>query len=627
MDHVFPAYAAARLAAAGRFAELETLCRRARRCWPNNPDCWQFLGTAALGAGNPAFAVRRMQRAVALSRDAPHMLESLGAALVAAGRPVVAMDAFRRALLQLPGDAALLFRLGQAALAAGDWQAAVEALEVFAGKQGDQEDARNALAFAHAKMGMTLVAAWRLTDGITAYRRSLELVWHPAVLSNLAIAYGLCGDLSTCQALLNEAVALNPNLEAAHSSALLALNYQSNDPVAVALAHRNWRPAASSYVRRASRKSGKPRIGYVSPDFRGHSVASFIEPVLQTHDREQWDIVLYYNAATQDRVTRRIRRLGHVWRPISHLSDEAAIELIRQDQIDILVDLAGHTGGGRLSLFSAGAAPMQVTYLGYPNTTGIQSVDYRITDSLADPPGLTERFHTERLVRIDPCFLCYKPPSVAPPVSPLPSRENGIVTFGCFNHLPKISAETLTLWSAILKRCPTARLLLKCRSFADAQVVESFVHRLRAADINPAQAKVAAPTASYIDHLAAYGEVDIGLDPFPYHGTTTTCEGLWMGVPVISLQGPAHVSRVGGSLMNAVGLPQFAVESDAAYVETAVFWAANPDALFSLRKGLRRRMAASALLDSVAFTRRLERLFHDLLEESRNPRSFVQQRT
>ncbi|HEX8524435.1 MAG TPA: hypothetical protein VF669_19420, partial [Tepidisphaeraceae bacterium] len=287
-----------------------------------------------------------------------------------------------------------------------------------------------------------------------------------------------------------------------------------------------------------------------------------------------------------------------------HLTDPQLDALIRQHRIDILIDLAGHTAGNRLIVFGRKPAPVQVTYLGYPDTTGVATVDFRITDTLADPPG-AEQFHTEKLLRIPQCFLCFQPPPQAPPVSDA-ARNQKRITFGSFNNFAKVSPEVATLWAQILHALPTATLLIKSRGLADPgtqQLVRDLFHRA-GADVSRLDIRSHAPR--YIDHLAAYDEVDIALDTFPYHGTTTTCEALWMGVPVITLTGPTHASRVGQSLLTAAGLPDFIAHSPADYVNLAIRLARDNPRRHHLRQTLRSQLQASPLCDAITFTKGFE---------------------
>jgi len=284
-------------------------------------------------------------------------------------------------------------------------------------------------------------------------------------------------------------------------------------------------------------------------------------------------------------------------------------ERIREDEVDILVDLTGHTGENRLLVFARKPAPVQVTYLGYPNTTGLPTIDYRLTDAWADPPGQTECFHTEELVRLPDGFLCYQPLQESPDVTVLPAKAAGRISFASFNNASKVGAEVIALWSKILHAVPGARLIMKAAQLSDLGVRGHFESLFEQQRISPAQIELRGSVLASTEHLAMYQEVDIALDPFPYNGTTTSCEALWMGVPVITLAGRTHAARVGVSLLSSVGLPELIADTPAAYLELAVRLAKDLDRLETLREGLRHKMQQSPLTDATGFTRSLESVY------------------
>jgi len=351
------------------------------------------------------------------------------------------------------------------------------------------------------------------------------------------------------------------------------------------------------------------RIGYVSPDFFHHPVANFIAPVLAAHDRTAVEVFCYAEVKTPDAVTERLRGLvesPHHWRDTNGMSDDSVAAAIRADGIDILIDLAGHTVGARLLVFARKPAPIQATWLGYPATTGLTQIDWRITDPLADPPGLTDDQYSEKLLRLPTGFNCYQPIDDMPPVAPLPADANGYVTFGCFNHAAKLRDRTLEVWAELLRAVPGSRLCLKHRGFGLPSAAAEYRQDFERRGIPAARLDL----ISFIDdtrrHLAAYDRVDVALDPFPYNGTTTTCEALWMGVPVVALAGPTHMSRVGVSLLTRAGLPELVADTPARYIEIAAGLAADRERLRTLRAGLRARVAGSSLCDAARVTRELE---------------------
>jgi predicted O-linked N-acetylglucosamine transferase (SPINDLY family) len=287
---------------------------------------------------------------------------------------------------------------------------------------------------------------------------------------------------------------------------------------------------------------------------------------------------------------------------------------VRKDGIDILVDLAGHTAENRLLVFARKPAPVQITWLGYPNTTGMPVMDYRLTDEIADPPGEADQYHSETLIRLPDGFLCYSPPDDAPDVSGLPARQTGRITFGSFNNLPKINEAVIALWSRLLLQIPQSDLLLKSKQFADAHVRQRYLDLFTSHGIEAERITLLQRVSSTAGHLAIYDRVDIGLDPFPYNGTTTTCEALWMGVPVISLRGDRHAGRVGASILTHVSLQELVAADEDQYIRVGIKLARELDELEGLRKSLRARMQASVLCDGRAFARTMENIFRYILK-------------
>jgi predicted O-linked N-acetylglucosamine transferase (SPINDLY family) len=352
------------------------------------------------------------------------------------------------------------------------------------------------------------------------------------------------------------------------------------------------------------------RVGYVSGDFREHSVAYFLEPVLRGqggHDRAAVEVFCYADQRKRDAMTERLVSFGHQWRWVAGMSDDAVAELVRKDGIDVLVDLAGHSAENRLLVFARKPAPVQVTWLGYPNTTGLSAMDYRVTDAVADPPDLGEdERYSEKLVRLPRCFLCYGMEREWPEVGTLPAQANGFVTFGSFNNIGKVSERTMRLWGKVLQAAPGARLLLKYRSLGDEGTRRVVREAMAKCGVDVSRVEMVGHVGSHVEHLKLYGRVDVGLDTTPYCGTTTTCEAMAMGVPVVTLAGNSHVSRVGASLMTAVGMGEMAAASEDAYVSIAVKVAGDVENLKHVRLGLRERMRGSGLCDAVSFAREME---------------------
>ena len=340
------------------------------------------------------------------------------------------------------------------------------------------------------------------------------------------------------------------------------------------------------------------RIGYVSRDFRQHPVGRFLLPLIENHDRGLFEIFCYSDVAGPDEMTVRFQSLASCWREIAGLKHEQVAAQIRTDQIDILVDLAGHTTGSRLLVFAQKPAPVQVSYLGYPADTGLSAIDYRFIDPWADPD------QAEKIWRLAKTNWCFAEQTDTPSVQPPPMAQQGCITFGSFNNFAKVTNSMLQIWAGILSRVPNSRLLLKAGAFVSATARDRARRGLVSHGIDITRLILLGPQPDHATHLATYSQIDIALDTFPYHGTTTTCDALWMGVPVITLAGQTHVSRVGVSLLSNIGLPELIANTTDEYMNTAVALANTPDRLKNLRTNLRQRMKQSPLMDCARICKR-----------------------
>ncbi|MSO97777.1 MAG: tetratricopeptide repeat protein, partial [Rhodospirillaceae bacterium] len=313
----------------------------------------------------------------------------------------------------------------------------------------------------------------------------------------------------------------------------------------------------------------KIRLGYVSGDYRSHVCAWFLLPLIQAHNREKFEIVCYSTDAREDAVTQRFWGLADKFRPIATLDDTSASRLIAEDQIDVLIDCSGHSNGNRLALFAMKPAPVSVSFLGYPNTTGLRAIDFRFTDSISDPLSEGNTYSTETLVRLPNGFSTYAPTIETPKVSQLPCIKRGTVTFASFNNRLKLNDRVIAVWARILKGTRGSRLLLKDRCFSFPAMVEDLRERFQTHGVPPDSLDIRPYDATVIDHFRVFAEVDISLDPFPYNGTTSTCDALWMGVPVIALRGDRQASRMGASLLTRVGYSELVAENSEDYVRIA----------------------------------------------------------
>lgn len=470
-------------------------------------------------------------------------------------------------------------------------------------------------AEAHYNLGYVYQSTSHLSQAIPYYQKALDLKPNfVEVYNNLGTLYKDRSALSECFKYYEKALEIKPDDAPANHNLIFCLHYSSDySPSQIYAEHQKWSermalPTAETIQPHSNDKNPEKRlrIGYVSGDFKTHSVTFFFAPLLASHNRRNFEIFCYANNHKTDATTEKLRQMSDTWREIYTLNDEQLVELIHQDRIDILVDLSGHTAGNRLLVFAHKPAPVQVSYIGYPDTTGLNTIDYRLVDAWTDPEGQSEHLHTEALIRLPHGFLCYQPPSDCPPVSPPPVLEKGEITFGSWNSLAKVSNKLVIYWSKILKAVPNSRLLLKSSPLSDPDTCNYVKGRFKEQGIEENRLELIGWIPNQNQHLALYSQVDIALDTFPYNGTTTTCEALWMGVPVITLAGLAHVSRVGVSLLHSVGLEELIAESADDYIQKAIELANNRERLQQLRTTLRSQMQAAPLTNGKLIAQSVE---------------------
>jgi predicted O-linked N-acetylglucosamine transferase (SPINDLY family) len=425
----------------------------------------------------------------------------------------------------------------------------------------------------------------RMLDALELYEQAIQrCAPNPLLLSNLVLCLNYIDGLS------KDAV-LDGHLK--YAAALANVPQQTGHPNA---------PVAERRL----------RIGYISPDFRAHSVARFFSPLLREHDRTKFEVFLYADVANPDRLTEAFRAQADGWRDIRNKAAEQVADLVRADQIDILIDLAGHTGGNRLEVLQRKPAPVQVSWLGYPNTTGLAAVDYRVVDQTTEPTGTAEPYSVEEIVRLPDGFHCMEAYEDAVAVAPPPCQTNGFVRFGSFNYLGKINDRVVETWARILRDVPDSRLLMKARGLGDTLANEAYLALFERHGVERERIEIAPYQPTQRDHLNLYGAVDIALDPFPYNGTTTTCEALWMGVPVVAALGDTHASRVSASLLKQIGHPELIATDTEDYVRRAVDLGHDRARMAELRGRLRADMEASPLRDERGFARKFETALQEM---------------
>lgn len=623
---------------AGKLAEGAECFRKALKLDPRSAEAAFTLGDVCYDLGRFDEAIAALQQAADLDPGSAQTQNLLGLAYFNMGKREEAEQAFRLALARDEGLFKAWNNLGMVLQAMGRL---LEAGQAY----GRALQLNPNLPQAHNNLGLVLLEQEKAADAIPLFRRAIDL--DPAYAEarfHLALALEQAGRLDEAMNIYNETLALRPDADvllqnlgkllmnlgqaeeavaayrrefaisrklAVFSDLLFALNHVPGiAPDELFREHLEFgrlfsQPAAN--FGNAAEPGKRLRIGYLSPDFRRHSVARFIEPVLANHDRSRFEVFAYYLHPTADEVTQRLRSLCDHWLDCATLSDEALADTIRKDGIDILVDLAGHTGENRLSVFARKPAPVQVTWLGYLNTTGLAAMDYRITDRYADPPGASDALHTEKLARLPHSQWCYLPPANAPPVASLPALENGYLTLGSFNNFTKVTPQALALWARILASLQGARILMigVPEGSCQRRVREAFA----AAGVE-SERVLLFPRVPTGEFYRLHRTVDLALDPFPYSGGTTTCETLWMGVPVLTFPGAISASRSAASVLTTLGMEQFIAASadDYARKPATLDW----KALSELRQGMRERVAASPLLDAISFTRNLESLFREM---------------
>jgi protein O-GlcNAc transferase len=586
-----------------QLSDAEAALRRAIRIAPNHAAAHACLAHTLRRQGRLDASLVEANEALRLQPGSAQVHVEAGVSLGLLSRRVEAEAHFRRALALEPASAEAQNNLG--ALFLG-WRRYGEAAECFRRALA----ASPQLAETAVNLGRALAHEGDLAAAAECLREATNRIPTDGKLrSALGEILTEAGHLTEAEAVFRDVVANHPDLSAAHSSLLIALNFKPEARQADLLAeHRLWaqrhgRAAAVSVAERDRSPERRLRIGYVSPDLLGHVVAHFLAPILVNHDAREVEVFCYADVLATDGVTEGLRSFAHHWRPIQARSDEDVAALVAADGIDILVDLAGHTGC-RLGVFARQPAPVQVTWLGYPNTTGLDAIHYRLTDAVADPDG-EPSLHSEELVRLTGGFSAYAPKGDAPEPGPLPANLRGYVTFGSMHKLSKLNDQVLDLWADLLHRIPSARLLV-FRHTLRGRTLDYFQERFARRGLSGDRVEFQCEVADGGNYLSVYRKMDILLDTFPWNGHATACEALWMGVPVVTLLSDRHAGRMVASVLNQVGLTEFVAPTPEEYVSKAAALAANLSRLASLRAGLREQVRSSPLMDGRAFTRKLE---------------------
>ncbi|TAL09208.1 MAG: tetratricopeptide repeat protein [Nitrospirae bacterium] len=597
---------------AGRLPEAEALYRQILQAQPQHPDALHLLGVIAHQRGQHEAAVDLIGKALTLSPQRADFHNNIGQAYRALGRFDDALSSYGRALALQPVFPEAYYNLGNALSDLGRIQEAATCFWQALALKPDYTEAHN-------NLGVVLGHDCKFQEAEASFRRALAIKPDSSeACNNLAGTFKDQGKIHEAMEWYKQALAINPGNATAHSNLLLAMSYDpAVDSKTMAREHRRWnerhvRALSSQRPRFANRRDPERqlRVGYVSADFHSHPIGHWMVPLLAHHNRAGFEIYAYSAGVKVDQVTCCLQASTDVWRRIAGMSDEAVADMIRADRIDILVDLSGHTAGTRLLVFARKPVPVQVTYLGSWSTTGLSTMDYKLTDRFLTPPRGSEWF-SEKLVRLPGGFVCYQPPHNAPPVTPPPSSATGRVTFGSFNNVAKLTLPVVALWAEILCGVPEAILLLKDRTLVDPRQQDRCRGLFEARGVEARRLELL-PATPFPDHLKEYGRIDIALDPFPYNGCYTSCEALWMGVPVITLAGCMTYGRYGVSLLSTLGYSQLIADTPKAYLKIAVGLAKKCKDLAALRAELRPRMAASALCDAKAFAQGVEQAYRSM---------------
>jgi len=565
----------------GDLAQAEALYRRAHQADGKRADTLIGLGVVLKDLARREEAVDCWKRVLEFDARNAAAHNNLGALFRLMRRPAEAERHLRTALDIAPGDTMAAANLAHVILELGQTSEALALARGILERAPDSPDGHLMLGFALAYQADVDAAVDAFLE---CHKRKPE--------ANVALSNALFASLYSARP----------------DEAVLQLHKELGARIVAARPARTSWPGSRDAKRRL-------RVGYLSPDLRKHPVSAFFEPVLAHH--EEIEAYCYSTTAAPDAVTERLKRKATAWRDCSGWSDARIVEEIERDAIDILVDLAGHTAQNRAGVFRAKPAPVQALYIGYPGTSGLPEMDHVIVDGEIAPRG-TEELYTENVVRLEGSFWCFRPPDGAPEVAPLPAKRNGFVTFGSYNALQKMQPAAVALWIDVLRAVPGSRLVLKSLPFADKDLREAIRRRFEDAGVAPGRLDVLPPSDPAV-FLAEYGRIDIALDPVPYNGGTTTCEALWMGVPVITLSGQRFCARMGASILSRVGLADLVATDTGAYVAAAARLAAD-SGLGKLREGLRGRMADSPLCDGARVARELESAYRFMWRRSLDAR-------
>jgi protein O-GlcNAc transferase len=598
----------AALSQRGKHQEGLAMIDRALLLRPGAADYHANRGLILSNLGRQEDAIAAYRKALELRPDSPTALYNLGNSLQKLDRFDEAMDCYQRSLALAPGEANVHCNLGNMYLKEELVEEAIAAYRRALELRPDYAEAMS-------NLGNALLRAKRTDDAIEIYRKAAALRPHtPQIMNNLAGALKEAGRLDEAMECYRRS--RPPGTAYANSvdgDLLYLLNFHpAYDGRAIGAELARWNQQKAQPLGRDIRPhpndpspDRRLRIGYVSPNFFMQAEAHFVLPLLESHDHERFEVHCFSGVRKPDDITARHRRCADVWHDVVDQDDLQLAEYVRERGIDILIDLTMHLGDSRLLAFARKPAPVQITWLAYPGSTGLTTIDYRISDSCIDPPEGDDSIYSEKTIRLPGCWCCYDPLSKA---SQRPVEQNGPVTFGSLNNPCKINAQTLYMWAQIMRQVDSSRLLVLSLSENQRQTIREL---LKESGVGPDRVDfvTAEKRERYLRH---YDRIDIGLDPLPYNGITTTCDALWMGVPVVSLTGVTGAGRAGASVLIASGLPELVAHSPQQFIRIVVELAGDLPRLTSLRAGLRQRITRSPLMNAKQFAADMERAYRDV---------------
>jgi predicted O-linked N-acetylglucosamine transferase (SPINDLY family) len=596
----------------GRSADAVQSYEQVLRLTPGFAQAVLNLGLAKSEQEDWAGALEHFQRAQQMQPNHADAAHHLGEALTRLDRAQEAIPFLRSAVQMAPQLPRSYLALARALIVVGQVEEAIHTIEHALQIQPEH-------AFAHHLLGMALERIGRVDEAYQHMREAVRI--RPdfaAAWSNLGVILNGLGRTTEAADALGRSAELRPEPHVAGLRLAVLLGSSAMSAEQLHNEHANWAARYTTnippigqtlHVRSAG---GKLRIGYVFGEFQNSAAPAFLEAVLRSHDRQRFHVACYASTAQTHEMLDRVRAGVDVWSPIAGLSDQTAAERIHADGIDLLIDLNGHVKGNRLLVFARKPARVQATLFGYPSTTGLAAIDYRISDAVADPAGIAETLGSEKIIRLPDLGRVYSPPAGAPAQSPLPFSHQQLLTFGCLNSPSKLSDACISTWAQLLNRIPRSRLVLQAgRSMETVRYLgDQFVRR--GIELSRLTLVYRMPEE---DYLRAYQSIDLALDPFPFNGRATTCDALWMGVPVLTVAGTDCRSRQGFSILQNLGLADFVAPNLEMLIELAATWAEQGDALAELRAGLRDMMLHSPVTDADAYVRHLEAAYVQMVGE------------